>query len=299
MKRMKVFQGERPSPVRDDRSMVSVLEIVEAATGERRTVREFPGVIIEAPNWRRDREALIYNSQGKIYSITLDGGKIQQVDTGFCIYCNNDHVLSPDGKSLAVSHHTREDELSRIYTVSLEGGVPRLITPIGPSYLHGWSPDGGTLVYCAERNGQYDIYSIPVEGGLERQLTNTPGLEDGPEYSPDGAYIWFNSTRAGLMQLFRMRPDGSEVRQMTHTQRNNWFAHVSPDGGSVAYLSYGRDDVEPSEHPANKNVELHLMTSQGEQDRVLISLFGGQGTLNVASWSPCGRYLAFVSYRYL
>jgi Tol biopolymer transport system component len=168
---------------------------------------------------------------------------------------------------------------------------------MAPSYLHGWSPDGRTLAYCGERNGQYDIYTIPVWGGRETRLTNTPGLDDGPEYSPEGRYIWFNSTRSGLMQLWRMEADGANPVQMTFEESNNWFGHVSPDGEKVAFISYKKGDVEPDKHPPNKNVQLRLMPSRGGDVTVIAELFGGQGTINVNSWSPDSRQIAFVSYR--
>ncbi len=226
----------------------------------------------------------------------METGSSILIDTGNCIHCNNDHVLSPDHKQLAVSDHS-QDGKSRIYTLSIEGGVPALITRNAPSYLHGWSPDGATLAYCAECNGDYDIYTIPVQGGEETRLTFAAGLDDGPEYSPDGGYIWFNSVRSGLMQLWRMKADASEQTQMTFDENNSWFAHLSPDGTMVAYITYHKGDVNPGDHPANKNVEIRLMPSQGGEYRTLVKLFGGQGTLNVNSWSPCGKKLAFVSYR--
>lgn len=162
---------------------------------------------------------------------------------------------------------------------------------------HVLSPDGTMLTYCAERNGQYDIYTIPVTGGVEIQLTDLPGLDDGPEYSPDGKHIWYNSVRTGLMQVWRMNADGSEQTQMTFEESNNWFPHVSPDGETVAYLAYRKGDVEPGGHPANRNVEIRLISSSGGESCTLVKLFGGQGTINVNSWSPDSKQLAFVSYR--
>src|SRR5918911_4440053 len=127
---------------------------------------------------------------------------------------------------LAISSHSADDHQSRLYTVPVQGGTPKLVTDKGPSYLHGWSPDGKFLVYCAERNGDYDVFRISVDGGEETQLTTAIGLDDGPEYTPDGAYIYFNSVRSGRMQIWRMRPDGSEQRQITDDGFNNWFPHV-------------------------------------------------------------------------
>ena len=284
-------------PLYRDRDVISVLETVDTASGKCRVLREFDHCV-EAPNWTSDGAALIYNAGGRLWRYTFANGEVSAIDTGFATWCNNDHVLSPDGKSVCVSHHTLEDGQSRIYEIPFDSGAPRLITPIAPSYLHGWSPDGKTLAYCAERNGEYDIYTIPIEGGVEQQLTVAPGLSDGPEYSPCGEYIWFNSVRSGLMQLWCMRSDGSEPMQMTFDEdKNSWFAHLSPDGKQIAYIAYRSGDVEPGDHPPNKNVEIRLMSASGGKSHTLVNLFGGQGTLNVNSWAPDSRHLAFVRYR--
>jgi len=177
----------------------------------------------------------------------------------------------------------------------LQGGQPKLVTPKGPSYLHGWSPDGKCLVYCARRNGQYDIYRIPAGGGEEMQLTDTPGLDDGPEYTPDGRYIYFNSVRSGRMQIWRIRPDGRHPQQMTGDAYNNWFPHISPDGKWVVFVSYLVGEADPGDHPPARRVYLRLMPLEGGTPRVLAYLYGGQGSLNVPSWSPDGKRLAFVS----
>lgn len=275
----------------------SILQTCDVETGRIETLAEFD-YLIEAPNWSPDGRFLFYNSKGGICRFSLETGESQTVETGFAQNCNNDHVLSPDGKSIAISHGTHEDGQSRIYTVPLAGGVPRLITPLAPSYLHGWSPDGTTLAYCAQRAGEFDIYTIPAEGGREIRLTHAPGLNDGPEYDSAGEYIWFNSVRAGLMQAFRMRADGSEQVQMTLEEEwNIWFPHISPDRQWVVMLAYRKGDVEPHEHVPHKNVELKLMPAAGGPLKTLVSLFGGQGTINVNSWAPDSRRFAFVSYK--
>ena len=278
------------------RDTYSILETVDVQSGVRTVLKEFD-YVIEAPNWTRDGKFLVYNSQGRIYTFSLASGEIREVESGFAIDCNNDHILSPDNSQIAVSHFTYEDAKSRIYILPLAGGEPQLVTEDGPSYLHGWSPDGQRLAYCAERNGQYDIYTISVEGGPETQLTNFPGLDDGPEYSPDGRHIWFNSTRTGLMQVWRMETDGSHQTHMLQEEANCWFPHVSPDGKQVVYIAYATGDVAPGDHPANKNVEIRLISAEGGPSRPLVKLFGGQGTMNVNSWSPDSQKIAFVSYR--
>ncbi|MCB8976487.1 MAG: TolB family protein [Ardenticatenaceae bacterium] len=278
------------------RDSYSILETVDVHTGERTVLKEYD-TVIEAPNWTKDGRFLIYNKGGKMVSYELATGEDKEIDTGFAIDCNNDHVLSPDNAELAVSHFTNEDATSRIYIVPISGGEPKLVTDKGPSYLHGWSPDGERLAYCAERGGQYDIYTISVNGGPETQLTDEPGLDDGPEYSPDGRHIWFNSTRSGLMQVWRMDVDGSNQTHMVNEEANCWFPHVSPNGRLVTYIAYAKGDVEPGDHPPNKNVELRLIPAEGGTSKTIVKLFGGQGTINVNSWSPDNRTIAFVSYR--
>lgn len=280
------------------RTTTSFLEIINTSTGERTIVKEFP-YLIEAPNWTHDGKWLIYNSGGKLYKISPENpGEPIEIYTGFATGCNNDHVLSSDGKHIAISHGTKEDGKSRIYIIPMGGGDPTLITPMGPSYLHGWSPDKKYLSYCADRNGNYDVYVIPAGGGEEIRLTDAEDLDDGPEYSPDGKHIWFNSVRTGLMQVWRMNADGSEQTQMTFDEtRNAWFPHISPDGKQVVYLAYHKGDLRPNQHLANKNVELRIMPASGGKSETLVKLFGGQGTINVNSWAPDSRRLAFVSYR--
>lgn len=279
----------------------SILEIYDVEKGTRTVVKEFDGMHIEAPNWTMDGKWLIFNSRGRLYKISPDNPTEPiLINTEFAGACNNDHVLSFDGKSIAISHGTKEDRRSRVYTLPIEGGTPRLITPLAPSYLHGWSPDGKWLAYCAFRDNSkiQDIYVIPAEGGEEIRLTTAEGLDDGPEYSPDGKYIWFNSVRTGLMQVWRMKADGSEQTQMTFDEQSNaWFPHVSPDGKQVVYLIYHKGDLEPHQHVANKNVELRLMSAEGGAYKTIVKLFGGQGTINVNSWAPDSKRFAFVSYR--
>ncbi len=272
----------------------SNLEILDVETGLRRIVHRSPESL-QAPNWTPDGRSLIYNRNGLLYRFDIAGGTPVAINTGFASRNNNDHVLSIDGRQLAISHHSTEDDgASIVYVLPVDGGTPRRVTSRGPSYLHGWSPDGRHLVYTGIRDGEPDVYKIPAEGGEEIRLTDAPGLDDGPEYSPDGQYIYFNSVRSGTMQLWRMRPDGSEQTQLTDDGLNNWFPHVSPDGRWLAFLSF-MPEVDPSDHPFYKHVYLRVMPVGGGSATIIAYVYGGQGTINVPSWSPDSRSLAFVS----
>jgi len=274
--------------------LISTLETVAIASKDRRATW-WTTNLIEAPNWSRDGASLYFNSRGRIYRIPQAGGEPQVIDTGFAMRNNNDHGISPDGAQLVISDQSQADRKSRIYTLPIGGGTPRSVVEATPSYWHSWSPDGRTLAYCAERDGEYDIYTVSVNGGAETRLTMAKGLDDGPDYSPDGKYIYFNSDRTGRMHIWRMKADGSEQEQVTKDDWNNWFPHPSPDGRWLVFLSY-EPDVKG--HPENKDVLLRLMSLADGKVDVLAKLFGGQGTINVPSWSPDSRKLAFVSYQF-
>ena len=277
---------------------VSYLNTYNIETGEIHTLARFDRVI-EAPNWLKKRDVILFNSDGHMFTYDSQTGTETLLDTGICDRCNNDHVVSPEEDFLAVSHADEEGFSSRVYTVPMGSGEAKRVTPNSPSYLHGWSPDGKELAYCAFReiDGklEVDVYAIPAEGGEERRLTQG-GFNDGPEYSPDGKYIWYNSTKSGLMQVWRMDKDGGNPVQVTKNDRNNWFGHVSPDGKKVVYLSYGPEQLEPREHLPNMPVELWLMDADGNDQHKILSIFGGQGSLNVNSWAGDSKRFAFVTY---
>jgi TolB protein len=281
-------------------SQLSELVVIDADGGNRQVIYEV-AELIEAPNWTPDGKWLIFNADGRLFRISPDGRDgPHRIDTAPVEDANNDHCLSPDGKLIYISSRDRH-----IYVVPIEGGAPKRVTPDQPPerqyqyYLHGVSPDGATLAYVgyARGPGVTQVCTLPAAGGPITELTDGGCKVDGPEYSPDGAWIYFNSEaaakRPGHMQIFRIRPDGSGQEQLTDDERVNWFPHVSPDGSMVAYLSYPEGTLG---HPADKDVLIRIMAPDGGDERQIDAFFGGQGTINVNSWSPDSRRLAYVAY---
>lgn len=272
----------------------SHLETLDVETGMRNILYS-ENASLQAPNWMPDGKHFLYNKKGLIYRYEIANQQITELNTDFVKQNNNDHVISFDGKMLGLSSSSGDPkEGSLIYTVPIEGGKPVLITPHGPSYLHGFSPDGKWLTFTARRNDKFDIYKVPTKGGGEIRLTDAEGLDDGSEYSPDGKYIYFNSTRSGTMQLWRMKPDGKNQEQLTSDELNNWFPHISPDGKWIMFISY-QPYIKPDEHPFYKHVYLSIMPANGGKPKVIAYFFGGQGSINTPSWSPDGKKVAFIS----
>jgi TolB protein len=263
---------------------------------------------IQAPNWTPDGKWLICNGtlagEKALMRIAADGStQPEKIPTGDIKVTSNDHILSPDGKTIYITAK------SHLYALPFEGGKPKRLTNDHPAdlgfkyFLHGITPDGKTLAYVGVSKvgddpwGRSDLYTIPAAGGPDTRLTDTPAPDDGPEYSPDGKWLYFNSELnakiPGHAQCYRMKPDGTGIEQLTHDERVNWFPHISPDGQWIVYLSFPPGTVK---HPADKAVILRRMRPDGSEQADIIAFNGGQGTINVNSWSPDSKRFAFVMY---
>lgn len=274
----------------------SNLEIMNVFSGERKVLHTAPNSL-QAPNWTPDNKRLIWAEEGLLKYFELETGEVKTLNTGSAKNNNNDHVLSFDGTMMAISNHMGENRISTIFVLPASGSdKPEQITKVenGHSFLHGWSPDGKKIIFTGQRNDTWNIWEVDVKTKTERALTNTPTLDDGSEYSPDGKYIYFNSVRTGTMQIWRMNADGSEPTQITFDEYNDWFPHISPDGKWMVYLSFPKE-IDPTAHPFYKRVYLRLMPVSGGVPRTIAYIYGGQGTINVPSWSPDSKSVAFIS----
>ncbi len=278
--------------------MGSRLEIVDVADGSRQVIHEAPGRF-EAPNYMPDGKKLLFNEGGSLYTIPIEGGTPEKLNTGAVAKINNDHMISFDGRMLGISSGKPDGTPgSFVFTLPLSGGDPKQVTENTPSFLHGWAPGAKDVAIVAKRNGSpnYNLYRVSLKDNKETLLT--PGNRthvDGCEYSPDGKYIYYNANVSGTMQIWRMKPDGSDKEQLTFDDFHSWFPHISPDGKWMVFISFPMD-IDPDSHPSYKDVMLRVMplTAPGGP-RVIAYLYGGQGTLNAPSWSPDNKHIAFVS----
>ena len=272
--------------------MRSYLETYEVATGRVRAVLD-TDQHIEAPNWDPSGATLLINGDGHLFRVPLDRPALIPVDTGSATRCNNDHGISPDGRTIVISNH--RDKGSEMFLLPAQGGEPRLISLDAPSWWHGWSPDGKRLAYVAARGDKkvIDVYTMPVAGGSETRLTMGEGHCDGPDYSADGTRIYYNCDRDGHAQIWVMHADGTDQRKLFADDHVNWFPHPSPDGQHILYLAY---PPGTKGHPANLHVALCLMNPDGQKRRRICEFIGGQGSINVPCWSPDGAAFAYVRY---
>jgi TolB protein len=294
------FEQLAPAAATTPLTLFSTVETIEADTG-RATIAYAARGNAQAPTWTRDGSTLVFNQDGKMWSVSADGkGTAQAIDTGAATGCNGSHGFSPDGKWLAITCNTPGNPGNRVYVIPAAGGTPRLVTANPNSYFHSWSPDGKTILFTrpgqGANRGASNIYSISADGGAETALTTGTGISDDPDFSADGSFIYFNTDRWGGMQIARMHADGSHVEQMTFDKFRNWTPHPAPDGKSIVFLSYS---PEVTTHAANKDVALRILSIDDGKTRVLANVVGGNGSMNVNNWSPDAKRLAFVSYELL
>ncbi|MDJ1113120.1 TolB family protein [Microbacterium dauci] len=274
------------------------VHVYDLATGDDRIVFEHANVLLEAPNWAA--EGLLLNGGGLLWSLDPDAADatLIQVELPGVPTLNNDHVLVPGTDDILLSAND-----GQIYRAPRAGGTAvRITDPDDPHwhFLHGVRPDAGRIAYTAleladGRAVQGGIRVANIDGSDDRAIT--PGqVADGSEWSPDGEWVYLNTEvfSPGHAQIARMREDGSELEQLTFDERVNWFPHLAPGGEATVYLSY---PPGTQGHPADLTVELRVVRGDDwAHPQTVATLPGGQGTINVHSWSPEGARFAYVDY---
>ena len=255
-------------------------------------------LLIEAPNWSVDGCSLLLNGNGLLWRLDLDDpAELHPIEFIGLPALNNDHVLSADGRWIFMSAMD-----GHIYRGAPTGGeVVRVSCADGKwHFLHGVSPDATYLAYVEidafDHPGRLVVAPANAEPGTVIDVG--PGHVDGPEWSPDGQWIYVNTEAftdvPGHAQLARVSQSTGEVQRLVTSRTVDWFPHLSPDGRFASYLAF---PPGTRGHPADLDVEVRLVRTDDCGTPVArYPVFGGQGTLNVNSWSPDSDRFAFVGY---
>jgi len=292
------------------RSKVSIFDLRDKSI---KTVYQ-ADTVFEAPNWSSDGKYLLANSGGRLYRIPVDGSAAaapEAINIDSSLRLNNDHAPSPDGKLIAFSASSPASRQSQVYLANADGSNAHVMVTATPSYFHGWSPDGKYLAYVLQHPGangapaNYDIFRVPASGGESQQLDSNAGYDDGPDYSPDGKWIYFNSDRSGGWDVWRIPAEGAgpgdeKAERVTSDEMEDWFPHPSPDRKWLLFLSFAKGTA--THNDKLPGTQLRMMPMPGArlaktpQIQVVTTFFGGQGTINVNSWSPDSKRFAYVIY---
>jgi TolB protein len=274
--------------------------IAEVGGGPPELVYSTSTVLLEAPNWSPDRRGLLLNGDGLLWRLDLGSeSELREVPIEDLPPINNDHVLDAERGLIYLSAND-----GHIYVAPINGGTAKRVTHDSGRYhfLHGVSPDGATLAFVELPRGSFSVPGrlalVPSAGGQTRYPQAGRSHLDGPEYSPDGAWLYLNTeeyaSRAGHAQLARVPAEGGRMERLVESESVDWFPHLSPDAKFAAYISFPPGTVG---HPPDLDVQVRLVRT-ADWCHVLSSfpLFGGQGTLNVNSWSPDSRRFGFMAY---
>jgi TolB protein len=279
------------------RAEVWIAEVTDRSAG---LAYATDALLLEAPNWAPDGRGLLLNGDGLLWRLDLEPEvELKQVSIDDLPPINNDHVLDAERGLIYLSAND-----GHIYVAPIEGGTAKRVTHDSSRYhfLHGVSPDGKTLAFVelprADVSAPGRLALISSAGGETHYPEAGSSHLDGPEYSPDGSWLYFNSEefarRPGHAQLARLPAEGGRMERLLESETVDWFPHLSPDGQLASYISFPPGTLG---HPPDLEVEVRLVRAVDWRDILWrFPLFGGQGTINVNSWSPDSRRFAFVAY---
>ncbi|HEY2417538.1 MAG TPA: hypothetical protein VGH84_06435 [Steroidobacteraceae bacterium] len=278
---------KKPAPVAGALELFSSVQTIQTEDKFRRAmmVRTVTGRI-GSVNWSADGQSLYFNQDGRLQKMSVLGGKPELISITPHLWCDDNHGLSPDNRQLAVSCASSPGRPASLYTLPVAGGAAKQVTHDGSAEFHGWSPDGASIAFTGIRNGHSDVYVVPAQGGEPKRLTST-AHNDGADFAADG-HIYFTSDRSGSAQVWRMNADGTQATPLTHDPGSDRFPHVAANGKQLVYLNAGSGKLG--------DATLKILDLDSGQSRVLVDLYGGDGSLNAPSWSPDNHHLAFTAY---
>ena len=171
-------------------------------------------------------------------------------------------------------------------------GVHLRLEPITHTTAPGWeanpvlSPDGHDVAYCAEIDGNVDLWLMDSAGGQSLRLTDQPGLDCSPEWFPDGREVLFVSDRSGIPSLWRVGRLGGSVTQVLE---NAVEPAVSPDGSRIAFSRRVREGAGLTiwVAPLDNTEDAHQLTPEGREFHDKLN----------AALSPDGRTIAYADFQ--
>jgi len=118
------------------------------------------------------------------------------------------------------------------------------------------APRPSWIAFVSDRDGNEEIYVMPVDGGPALRLTDHPARDNQPAWSPDGTRIAFVSDRDGNSEIYVMNADGSDPVNLTRNPATDTAPSWSPDGTRILFTS-DRDGGGPS------NEAIYVMNADG------------------------------------
>ena len=157
-------------------------------------------------------------------------------------------AISPNGEQIAFTYK------GSIYVISSQGGQAKRITPaVGYSFAPVWSPDSKTLAYANDRYGNFDVFTIPANGGTPTRVTSNSSKETPYAFSNDGKTIYFGATisdpaesalfpKGSMQELYAIPCKGGRYERVLSTPAQ--YISFSNDGKTFLYQDRkgGEDD---------------------------------------------------------
>jgi len=195
-----------------------------------------------------------------------------------------------------------------IFMADLDGKIVKQLTNAkGYDAEATLSPDGKSMIYTSDKDGDIDLYIMNLKTGKEKRITNTPGYDGGAWFSPDGKKIIWRASRPKSeaeikeykellaenlvaptnMEVFVANADGSNAKQVTSFGQANWAPTYMPDSKRIIFAS---------NHEYKRGFPFNLYTIN-EDGSGLTKVSRDNGFDAFPMFSPDGKKIIFSSNR--